>query len=858
MRFKTKNLKFSPIKSIQQEAEDLGAVSLAQGIPKFLPPLSVRRAASSAIEQGLVDFYGHPRGLLDFRKKISEKHLSEESVFYNPESEILITAGALQGLSVSLATLLSPEDELIVLTPSYFPFLNLPKVLGIKPVHVPLKAQNWRLDAKKLWEAVSPKTKGIIICHPNNPTGTVYKKEDLEEILKVARFHDLWVFVDEVYKYFTYDVIYHSLASFEKDKNRVVRIMSFSKAFSLSGWRVGYLLSESAVINEISKVHEMMVTASASLPAQYAALSALTDSYDFPGRFRDILKARGKRMQKRLGKLEEFFEFSHPEGAYYFFVKLKKHENDIDFAKEVLREAGVAVVPGSTFGETGRGYIRLSFAAKEGEIDEAFDRLERHLLGKSEMDRSLEKLAQSASGVVEDSRLVKKGDIFVAISGARYDGHGFIDEAIKKGAHLVVGERDLKIPKYKRVRNSRFALGHLAASNFGNPSKKLKVIGVTGTDGKTTTAHLLGEILNKSGIKTKVLSTINIPGVHTTTPSSPILQKLLASAVEEGFEAAVVEVTSHAILQKRIAGIDFAAAILTNITPEHLDYHETFERYSDTKASLLGIAPLAILNADDPSFNAFKTALSGKIVSYGLSNKASDFVARDVKAGNLESYLELNRGVEKISIKLPLPGEYNVSNALAASSCAIELFGISLQSVKEALEGFDPKTLIGRFEKVEGIRDLDVIVDFAHTTNALHKVLNYAARFKPPGSKIIVVFGAAGERDRSKRPQMGAVAAKTADFVILTTEDPRTENPEKIIDEIAKGCFSQGAVEGKNFVRVPDRRKAIRFALQKASEGDMVLLLGKGHERTVSVDGVEHPWSDSRVAVEEFGKISHV
>lgn len=843
-------MKFSPIKAIQQESEELGAVSLAQGIPKFLPPLSVRKAAAQAIEEGLADFYGHPRGLPALRKKISERHLSEEQVFYEPESEVLVTAGAMQGLSASLATLLSPGEELIVLTPSYFPFLNLPSVLGIKPVCVPLKKPDWTLEADRLKRAISSKTRGILICHPNNPTGTVYSKKDLEEIMDVARRNDLWVFVDEVYRYFTFGTPYTSMASFEKDKERIIRIMSFSKAFSLSGWRVGYVLSEAKAANEISKVHEMMVTASASLPAQYAALSALEDASTLPQRFEEILKARGRRMQKRLERLGEFFEFAHPKGTYYFFVKLKKREDDVSFAKEILKDAGVAVVPGSTFGDAGRGYLRLSFAAKEGEIDEAFDRLEKYLLGKSKVSKELERLAQSASGVTEDSRLVKKGDIFVAISGATHDGHDFIEEALSCGASLVVGERDLKIPKYRKVDDSRVALGRLCASHFGNPSKKLKVIGVTGTDGKTTTSHLLGDILNKSGIKTKVLSTINVPGVHTTTPPAPILQKLLASALEEGAEAAVIEVTSHAISQKRIAGTDFAAAVLTNVTPEHLDYHETFERYRDIKASLFAEATLSVLNFNDPSFDIFKDISSGTVVAYGR-----DIVAKGIKIGDLVSRFKLVRGSNGVYINLSLPGEYNVSNSLAAASCAMELFGISLEDIKRALESFDSKDLIGRFDRVEGITGLNVVVDFAHTPNALHKVLNYAARVKPVGSKLIVVFGAAGERDSLKRPQMGEVAAKTADFVILTAEDPRSESPEKIIDDIAKGCFAQGAVEGKNFARVPDRRRAIRLALKKAKKGDVVLVLGKGHERTMAVAGVEHPWNDHQAVKEEFARL---
>ncbi len=289
---------------------------------------------------------------------------------------------------------------------------------------------------------------------------------------------------------------------------------------------------------------------------------------------------------------------------------------------------------------------------------------------------------------------------------------------------------------------------------------------------------------------------------------------------------------------------------MTNVTPEHLDYHETFERYRDIKASLFAEATLSVLNFNDPSFDIFKDISSGTVVAYGR-----DVVAKGIKVGDLVSRFKLVRGSNGVYINLPLPGEYNVSNSLAAASCAMELFGVALEDIKRALESFDSKDLIGRFDRVGDITGLNVVVDFAHTPNALHKVLNYAARVKPVGSKLIVVFGAAGERDSLKRPQMGEVAAKTADFVILTAEDPRSESPEKIIDDIAKGCFAQGAVEGKNFARVPDRRRAIRLALKKAKKGDVVLVLGKGHERTMAVAGVEHPWNDHQAVKEEFARL---
>ncbi|MEX1068521.1 MAG: aminotransferase class I/II-fold pyridoxal phosphate-dependent enzyme, partial [Patescibacteria group bacterium] len=576
---KTKDIPFSPIKRIQAEAEKIGAVSLAQGIPRFLPPLAVRRAAITAIEEGKTDFYGPPQGIPELRRQISEWHLSREKTFYDPEKEVLITAGALQGMGAALAALLSPGDELIVPTPSYFPFLNIPKIFGVTPVFVPLEPPNWRLDVSELKQAITPRTKGIIICHPNNPTGTVYTRAELEEIAAIAEKHNLWIFADEVYRFFVDpQVAYTPLGDIKSVRPRLVRLMSFSKSFSLSGWRVGYLLADSPAAVEILKSHEMFTTAGASLPAQYAALAALGDFPDLPQRFAQILLGRRERMRRRLQKLEDYFEFKVPEGAYYFFVKPKGVRDAAVFARRLLEEAGVAVVPGSAFGPSGEDYLRLSFAAKEGEIEEAFDRMEKHLLRKGERMRvpNWEEWVSICTGVTDDSRQVREGSIFVAVAVDNFDGHDFAAAAIRNGAALVVGERDLGFSKYRRVANSRAALGQLCAAWYHHPSRRLKTIAVTGTDGKTTTSHLLGAILNRAGIKTEVLSTISVPGFHTTTPPAPILQKLLAEAAERGSQAAVVEVTSHGIAQERIAGTGFQAAVLTNVTPEHLDYHETF------------------------------------------------------------------------------------------------------------------------------------------------------------------------------------------------------------------------------------------------------------------------------------------
>ncbi len=887
MEFKTRGLEFSPIKQIQAEAERRGAVSLAQGVPEFLPPLGVREAAATAIRQGKADFYGPPQGIESLRKKIAARHLSEEGVFYDPGSEILVTAGALQGMLAALMTFLSPGDELIVPSPSYFPFLNLPKVLGVKPVFVSLRGDAWRPKLSALRKAITPRAAGILLVHPNNPTGTVYTEEELGMLLELAEKRDLLVFVDEVYRYFVYDEAYPSFGRFKRYRNRVIRLMSFSKAFSLSGWRVGYLLADAPLVGEIAKVHEMMTTASASLPAQYAALAALSDFPNLPLEFAEVLRGRRERMRKRLEKLSSVFETRVPAGAYYFFVKLLGGEDDRVFCSRMLREASVALVPGSVFGEEGRGFVRISFAAKEGGIDAAFDRLEQFFLGGRGGESELipiREILKGAKGVTDDSRKVRPGQVFVAVSGSRYDGHDFIPEAVKKGAAVVVGERDVPIegvasskslggflanPRgrkgrrkgvstskvaYVKVNNSRQALGLLSSAWHGNPSERLRVVGVTGTDGKTTTSHLLNSILRETGLRSAVLSTLNAPGAHTTTPSALVLQEWLGREARRKTEVAILETTSHAIAQERIAGVQFVGAILTNITPEHLDYHETFARYRDTKARLFRNVDFSVLNRDDPSFDQIANVARGRVVSYGCSPRA-EFRAVDVKAGEGGCRFKLVRGGEKVSMEVPLPGEYNVLNVLAAAAAVWCLTGESLSGIRRGLGSFDPSLLTGRFEKVRGIDDFVAVIDFAHTPNALGKVLNYAARIKPADSHLLVVFGCAGERDSSKRPEMGRIAARTADFVVLTSEDPRGENPVRIIDEIARGCFAEGAVEGKDFIRVSDRREAIRAALMEARPRDYLLVLGKGHEPTMSIKGIEYPWNDRKVVEEEWRSV---
>lgn len=426
------------------------------------------------------------------------------------------------------------------------------------------------------------------------------------------------------------------------------------------------------------------------------------------------------------------------------------------------------------------------------------------------------------SGIADDSRKVKKGNLFVAIKGLTSDGHDYIADAIKNGAKAIIGEtptNSLNIPPgvvYKQVSDSKKALGEVASEWFGNPSQKLKVIGVTGTDGKTTTSTLLYWILKKSGKKVGLVSTVSAiigdrqydTGFHVTNPEPLALQGFLAEMVKAGCKYAVLEVTSHGIAQERISGIQFDMAILTNITHEHLDYHKTFENYRDTKLSFLQRAKVVILNKNDANFNYLyeKLKVKHKILTY--SHK--------------------------------LTSDYNLSNILAASTAANEL-GVSQESIKKALQSFKlPK---GRLQEIKTGKDFKVIVDFAHTPNALENVLGYL-RTKTQ-KRLIAVFGSAGHRDATKRPLMGKVASERADIVILTAEDPRTEKVEDINAQIKSGI--KGNTE---FYSIPDRQEAINFALKLAKKGDLVGIFGKGHEESMNLDGKsEIPWSDQKAVL---------
>jgi len=395
------------------------------------------------------------------------------------------------------------------------------------------------------------------------------------------------------------------------------------------------------------------------------------------------------------------------------------------------------------------------------------------------------------------------------------------------------------------------------------PSRKIKLIGVTGTDGKTTTTSLIHHLLCCAGKKAGMTSTVvakiaeeQIPtGLHVTSPSPFKLQKFLAKMRKKKMEFGVLEVTSHALDQFRFWGCRFLVGVITNVTHEHLDYHKTFTNYLLTKAKLLQKSQIVILNRDDTSFPKLKRLLKGKkIITYGLEKNATLW-AKEIK--------ETKRGVEfvvvwkgkEFPVKSPLWGRFNVYNQLAALGAVVAV-GIPMKKALVGLSSF--KGVEGRMERIENNKGIEVIVDFAHTPNGLKNALETVKRHLPRGRKLIAVFGAAGLRDKEKRPMMGKIAASLADYIVLTSEDPRTENPRDIARQIAQGCRQEGwrqiakrkarwarKAGVKGYFIVLNRQEAINFAIRRlAQKGDWVVALGKGHERSMPFGKTEYPWSE--------------
>ncbi len=473
--------------------------------------------------------------------------------------------------------------------------------------------------------------------------------------------------------------------------------------------------------------------------------------------------------------------------------------------------------------------------------------------------------------ITSDSRKVQQGDLFVALSGEYFDGHKYISKAIEQGAVAVVGEQELSnlsVP-YIQVENARQVLAHLAAAYYDHPARKLTMLGVTGTDGKTTTSNFLYNILLAAGLKVGMISTVNAiigeqvldTGFHVTTPDALDTQRYLAQMVEAGLTHVVLETTSHGWAQYRVDACEFDIGVVTNITHEHLDYHGSYEAYRAAKARLFtslgntvdkpqGNPRLAVLNRDDISYDYLSRLVPGPQACYSVETSAT---ARAENIRYLPDGIEFEIVTDKlrVAVKTNLVGSYNISNILAAFSAAV--FGLGIDA-KVAARGIAALAGIpGRMERIDMGQDFTVIVDFAHTPNAL-KVAIKSAREMTDG-RVIALFGSAGLRDREKRRMMAECSAELADLTVLTAEDPRTESLEGILEEMATGARSKGALENETFWRVEDRGEAISFALTLAQPEDIVLICGKGHEQSMCFDEIEYPWDDliaTRAALGKF------
>ncbi|HEY9076824.1 MAG TPA: UDP-N-acetylmuramoyl-L-alanyl-D-glutamate--2,6-diaminopimelate ligase [Anaerolineaceae bacterium] len=469
---------------------------------------------------------------------------------------------------------------------------------------------------------------------------------------------------------------------------------------------------------------------------------------------------------------------------------------------------------------------------------------------------------QPATRVVYDSREVLPGSIFVALQGGNTDGHLYIPQAIEKGASVIVGSApppvNTDVP-YVQVEDSRLALGLLSAALYHFPARQLTVIGVTGTDGKTTTANLLYHILIAAGLPAGIISTVNArvgneiidTGFHVTTPEAPDLQRILNRMVVAGLSHVVLEVTSHGLAQQRVAGCEFDIGVITNITHEHLDFHKTYEEYRAAKAKLFtGLAEtnpkrmspprMAVLNRDDSSFDYLRSVTTVPVSTYSIRTNEGEVWIDSIRYEASGTFFTAHGSRFAQEFQSNLVGDYNLSNCAAAIATAVVGLGISPEVVRQGI--LEMRGVPGRMERVDMGQKFTAIVDFAHTPNALLNSLQTVRRMT--NGKVIAVFGSAGLRDREKRRMMAEVSTRWADYSIFTAEDPRTEPVEAILNEMAAGANAAGGEKGNTYWLIPDRREALRAAVKMAGEGDIVIACGKGHEQSMCFGTVEYPWDD--------------
>ena len=447
-----------------------------------------------------------------------------------------------------------------------------------------------------------------------------------------------------------------------------------------------------------------------------------------------------------------------------------------------------------------------------------------------------------------NSRKVQPGDVFCCVTGTFADGHAFAKQAIDAGAAALVVEHRLPfdIPQLL-VDNTRIAMAEMAASLYHYPSSSMCMVGVTGTNGKTSVTYMIKSIMEAMGKKVGLIGTIrNMIGqrnidTERTTPESVDLQGILAMMRDDGVDVVVMEVSSHSLDQHRVHGIQFDVGIFTNLTQDHLDYHKTFENYFAAKKKLFDQSNVAVINVDDSYAQELMQGLSIPIITYGIREKA------DVRATNIDIstrgvQFDLYRGEEMQPMYIPIPGLFSVFNALAAASATVRL-GCPLEVIKKALERM--VSVSGRLEPLPTPgREYSVLLDYAHTPDALENVLKTIRGFCR--GRLIALFGCGGDRDHAKRPIMGEIAGRYADFLVVTTDNPRTENPMDIIESIMEGVKKSGC----DYVVIENRREAIEFALSHAKKDDVILLAGKGHETYQEINGGKHHFDEKEIVAE--------
>lgn len=490
--------------------------------------------------------------------------------------------------------------------------------------------------------------------------------------------------------------------------------------------------------------------------------------------------------------------------------------------------------------------------------------------------RTLNYRELSIRGLCYDSRLVQPGDLFFAIPGDHTDGHHYVEDAVTRGAVAIIHSSPL--PHYPhgvvciQATNSRVAMAAAAARFYDAPADKLALIGVTGTDGKSTTAYFIYQLLQRLGKRCGFLSTVAIDTgtglqknrLRQSTPESPEIQRFLASMVDADCRYAVVETTSHGLSQRtaRLHGIEFDAAVFTNLSHEHLEFHGSFERYRDDKANLFralrgNADSYGVVNADDPNHHWFEAVTDRPVYRYAIDSSDAELRATRCSYGSESSEcVFFDRSAHsETSVQVAAPARFNVENALAAALTVSRLLQLPVADLKEAIAALHP--VVGRMAPISGSQPFSVIVDYAHSPGSFQKV--FPIFRSHTAGRLIAVFGSAGERDTRKRPLQGAIAARYSDILILADEDPRGEDPLQILREIAQGAVQQNPrlTEGDTLRLIPDRTEAIRTALSLAGPRDTVVMLGKGHEGSIIYRSGAVEWDERRVAEEALRSLGY-